>query len=243
MTLALDAQRQAVRALLNEFDAADALASYYALYHDPERSALFTHHDGEGRLVAFLARCQTGFDLFRPVVTLRVRGGEVPPELLREGLLPGRPYLLIAPARMVSKLKQYLDITDAALYRVLRLDPARFHPVVNVLVQQRLDANGNPFCEIRRGERVMAVAGVNWRSPVFAEVYVHVGEESRGRGWGQAVVSACVATLLQAEVTPLYVVAERNAPSLALAERVGFVDTGGREVVAQVALRVPELEG
>ena len=78
MPLTLDTQRQAARELLNEFDAADALASYYALHHDPARSALFTHYDDEGRLTAFLARCQTGFDLFRPVVTLRVRGPDAP---------------------------------------------------------------------------------------------------------------------------------------------------------------------
>lgn len=66
--------RQSVRDLLNEFDAADGLATYYGLYHDPQRTTLFVHQDGDGRVDGFLARCQTGFDLFRPLVTLRVRG-------------------------------------------------------------------------------------------------------------------------------------------------------------------------
>jgi hypothetical protein len=237
MTLTLDAQRQAVRTLLNEFDAADALASYYALYHDAERSALFTHHDDAGRLTAFLARCQTGFDLFRPLVTLRVRGAGVPGRLLREGLVPGRPYLLIVPGPLAEKLELHLDITGVTRNLVLRLDPARFKPAINVLVEEHSDAHGNPRCEIRSGEQVTALAGVNWRSPLFAEVYVHVGEGSRGQGRGKAVVSACAAALLKMRVTPLYVVAEHNAASLELARRVGFVDTGAREVVAQAVLK------
>jgi GNAT superfamily N-acetyltransferase len=237
MTLTLDAQRQTVRALLNEFDAADALASYYALYHDPGRSELFTHHDDEGRLMAFLARCQTGFDLFRPVVTLRVRGAEVPEGLLRKGLVPGRPYLLIVPEVLAEKLKAHLDLTDVTRNWVLRLDPAQYEPVINVLVEERQDSQGSPRCEIRRGESVLALAGANWRSPNFAEMYVTVGEESRGRGFGKAVVSACVAALLRMRVTPLYVVAEHNIPSLELAKRVGFVDTSAREIVAQAVLK------
>ena len=37
MMLKLESRRQEARELLNEFDAADALASYYALHHDPNR--------------------------------------------------------------------------------------------------------------------------------------------------------------------------------------------------------------
>jgi GNAT superfamily N-acetyltransferase len=242
MTLSVNAKRQEARDLLNEFDAADALASYYALYHDPNRSALFTHHDDQGKLDAFLARAQTGFDLFRPLVTLRVRGAGVPEGLLREGLQPGRPYLLIVPDALAEKLKPHLDLTDVTRNRVLRLDPARYQPVVNVLVEERGDEAGNPRCEIRRGQQVLALAGVNWRSPLFAEVYVHVHEESRRRGWGKAVVAACAAALHRMEVTPLYIAAEDNGASLELAGAVGFVDTGAREVMAQATLKVAETE-
>lgn len=239
MTLTLENRRQEVRELLNEFDAADALASYYALHHDPNRSALFTHHNGDGHLDAFLARAQTGFDLFRPVVTLRIKGGQVPEDLLLEGLQPGRPYLLIVPASLAEKLKPFLDLTDVTRNLVLRLDPARYQPVMNVLVEEYQDQQGYPRCEIRRGEQVLAVAGVNWLSPVFAELYVHVHEGSRQRGWGKAVVAACAAAVFRMDVTPVYMVAERNKASLELAKAVGFVDTGAREIVAQAMLKPP----
>lgn len=239
----LNGKREQARELLNEYDAADALASYYALHHDPNRSTLFTHVDEDGRLVGFLARAQTGFDLFRPVVTLRIRGEEVPEDLLRKGLQVGRPYLLIVPDNLTEKLAPYVDLTDATRNSVLRLDPARYQPVINILVEEHVDEQGNPRCEIRRGEQVLALAGVNWRSPLFAELYVHVHEESRQRGWGKAVVAACSATLLKQDITPVYVVAEGNAASMELARVVGFVDTGAREVVAQATLKAqPEAE-
>jgi ribosomal protein S18 acetylase RimI-like enzyme len=141
----------------------------------------------------------------------------------------------------VNKLKPHVELSQGVRNQVLRLDPARYEPVMNVLVEERPDEQGSPRCEIRRGEQVSAIAGVNWRSPVFAEMYVHVAQEARGRGWGQAVVSACSTTLLSMGVTPVYIVDEHNAPSLELARRVGFVDTGAREVVAQAMLKQPDV--
>jgi hypothetical protein len=231
--------RDNARELLNEFDAADALASYYTLHHDSKRTALFMHRDAKNKLDGYLVRCQTGFDLFRPLVTLRLRGGESAlPDLLDEALAPGRPYLAVIPANYAEKLKPYATLTDASLNIVLRLDPARFQPEMNVLVNRRTDAEGNPRAEIKHGDRVIAAAGVNWRSPVFAEIFVNVTGDEQGRGYGRTVVGALVAELLHTSITPLYAVAESNAASLELAEAVGFVDTGAREIMAQ-AVRSP----
>ena len=47
-------------------------------------------------------------------------------------------------------------------------------------------------------------------------------------------MKAVAAELLRQGVTPLYSVAEDNEPSYDLALDVGFVDTGAREVMAQV---------
>ena len=237
MTSTLESKRKTPRALLNEYDVADALASYYALHHAPGRTELFFDYNGHNELAAFLVRCQTGLDLFRPLVTMRARGSAVSPQLLRDGLLPGRPHLLVVPEMLLEKLEPYLDLTDTTRNLVLRLDPARFKPKINVLVVESADMDGNPRCEIRRGDEVRAIAGVNWRSPDFAEIYVHVGEQWRGRGWGQAVVAACVSSLLRMQVRPLYIVSEQNSTSLALAEAVGFVDSGSREMMAQAVLK------
>jgi hypothetical protein len=56
----LPSLRDSVRDLLNEFDAADGLASYYALHHDPRRTTLFIHRDADQVVDGFLVRCQTG---------------------------------------------------------------------------------------------------------------------------------------------------------------------------------------
>lgn len=225
--------RDHARGLLNEFDAADGLASYYTLHHDPNRTTLYVRRNAEGIVDGFLAVCQTGFDLFRPLVTLRVRGDSAIPLLVEEGLAEARPYLLIVPPSLLSRLEPHLTLTQITPNIILRLEPRRFTQQVNVLVVQRTDPEGNPRTEIKRDDETVAAAGVNWRSPVFAEVYVSVKPEHRGRGWGRAVVTTLVAELLKLGVTPLYTIAEGNADSRRLAERVGFVDTGAREVMAQ----------
>ena len=230
----LETLRNSARDLLNEFDAADGLASYYTLYHDPKRTMLFLHHGSGGAVDGFLVRCQTGIDLFRPLVTLRVRGNQALPGLIEEGLTAGWPYLIVVPAGLAERLEPYLTLSQASLNLILRLDPARFRPEINALVVRGEDTAGNPRAEIRSGKRTLAVAGVNWCSPIFAEVYVHVEPEERGRGRGRAVVNALVEELLKQGITPLYNVTDGNDISLELARQVGFVDTGAREIMAQV---------
>ncbi|GAB4480398.1 MAG: hypothetical protein Kow00124_27060 [Anaerolineae bacterium] len=225
--------RDVARDLLNEFDAADGLASYYTLHHDPKRTTLTVHRSGDGVLDGFLACCQTGIDLFRPLVTLRLRGVGAEAPLIREALAPGRPYLLVVPEPLVERLKGHLEISDPVLNRIMRLDPARFQPEINALVIRTRDRAGNPRAEIRRGDEVLGAAGVNWRSPIFAEVYVQVSTEHQRQGLGRSLVNAVAADLLKLGVTPLYNAALNDKVSLALAEKVGFVDTGARELMAQ----------
>ncbi len=233
--------REHARDLLNEFDAADGLAAYYALYHDPKRTTLFIHHDPDGVVGGFLARCQTGFDLLRPLVTLRARRASALTALIDEGLLPARPYLLVAPPPLAESLMPHLDLHIISRNVVYRLDPKRYRHEVNVLVVTGRTPEGHPRAEIRRGAEVAAVAGVNWRSPIFAEVYVNVEPEYQQRGWGSSVVNAVVGELLAMGVTPLYSAAEDQAASQALAWSVGFVDSGAREVMAQAARPMPLL--
>lgn len=233
-TATLPELRHQARDLLNEFDAADGLASYYALHHDPKRSALIVHRDESEQVDGFLARCQTGFDLFRPLVTLRVRGVNDPiAPLLEAGLVAGRPYVMVIPELTVERVARHVALANPVGNRIMRLDPGRFVPEINVLVVTRADADGNPRAEVRRGDQAVATAGVNWRSPIFAEVFVRVEPQGRGRGWGRAVVKAVVGELLRQSVTPLYTVAEDNDASYDLALDVGFVDSGAREVMAE----------
>jgi ribosomal protein S18 acetylase RimI-like enzyme len=123
------------------------------------------------------------------------------------------------------------------MHRVYRYAPEQYQSEINVLVITTSGADGLPHCEIRASDRSAAVAGINWQSPRYAEVYVYTDPAVRGRGWGKSVVRALVALILKAGRLPLYVVAESNEYSIRLAEAVGFVDTGQREFVCQ-AVRV-----
>lgn len=230
--------RTQARELLNEFDAADGLACYYTLHHDAKRSTLAVHRDSAGLVDGFLAHCMTGFDLFRPLVTMRVRGSNDPvPALIETALKPGRPYLLVVPESLFDRVEPLVEVADPVRTQVMRLDPSRFHPDMNVMVVTRPDRDGNPRAEVRQGDTAAAVAGVNWVSPIFAEVFVQVQPDSRKRGWGRAVVRALCAELLKRQVTPLYSVAEDNDDSFTLADDVGFVETGAREVMASITGR------
>lgn len=227
------ALRARARLLVDEHSPVDALAAYYAWYSPVERVQLFLAEDGPGQPSGLLVRAQTGMDLFRPLVTFRADSEVTAAELFGAGLPPARPVYLTVPDRLAVWANKYLNVTDAELHRLYRFDPARYQPLLNVLVVTSHDPSGGPRCEIRAGEHVGAVAGVNWQSPHFAEIYVYTEPAVRGRGWGKAVVSTLAGLLLKAGRVPLYVVSASNDYSIRLAEAVGFVDTGHREYVGQ----------
>ncbi len=234
--MSLGEMRDVVRMMLDENSPADAPTAYYALYHDPARSALFVERDAGGNPLGFVARCQTGLDLFRPLVTLKCRDAGVLSRLLARALVPGRPYLLFANLNQLPMLGSDLEIGEQRIYSIYYLDPARFRPVVNVMVVHNRAPNGTPRCEIRSGG-LQAVAGVNWQSPGFAEIYVHTEPLARKRGWGRSVVAACTEEVLKEGRIPLYLVEPHNEESVGLAMRLGYVDTGARQVFAEITYK------
>ena len=235
----LDAQRAAVRPLLASSDPEDALTAYYTLYHDPRRSQLTLHYTPGGNADGFVAVCQTGQDLFRPLGVMRAPNGDVAGDLLRRALAPGRPYYFVIPQSLSEAIELFLDMPNPTVNRIYRVDPARFSLTseINVLVQTTHGPDGQPRWEIRSGSKVAAVAGTNWRSPFCAEVYVHTEPEFRQRGWGRAVVRAATAHLLHEGLLPLYMADETNLSSIPLAEAAGYTDTGSREVSGEAFLR------
>ena len=62
----LSETRRALRPLLSAHDPADALVSYYALWHDPNRTQLALSRDAQGRVDGFVAACRTGADYSYP---------------------------------------------------------------------------------------------------------------------------------------------------------------------------------
>ncbi len=233
----LKEKRRAIGHLLSPTDPADALTSYYALWHDPRRTQLTLHTNDQGQPDGFVTVSQTGADLFRPLVTLRAPDGHAGGELVSAALTPERPYHVIVPVALASALRDHLEITGSALNRIYRLDPSRFQPIINVLVQQLAGAGGAPRFQIESQGQVMALSGTNWRSPTFAEVFVQVHPGGRQRGWGKSVVSACTAALLQDHLRPLYMVKEGNEASIRVAEGLGYVDTGAQEFSGEGRLK------
>jgi GNAT superfamily N-acetyltransferase len=237
----LHTRRMAIRPLLAPSDPGDALTAYYALYHNPRRTQLMLHHAPSGDADGFVAVCQTGQDLFRPVVVIRAPDEDAAGDLFRRALLPGRPYYVIALLDLGGALERFLDMPSPAINRVYRVDPACFsltrRSEINVLVQEIRGPEGQLRWEIRSGGQVAVAAGTNWRSPFCAELYVYVEPAFQGRGWGRAVVRAATVSLLGEGLLPLYMVEETNLPSILLAEAVGYTDTGRREIAGQASLR------
>lgn len=207
----------------------DALAAYYALYHDPKRTQLWLYSNADDQVDGFVAVCQTGFNLFQPTVVLRAREDEIAVHLLRQALHPGRPYYVVTTPALDLVVRQEIQLEQEEINQVFWFDPNLYRQEINVLVQSARTPDGSARYFIRSRGETASEAGVNWLSPHFAEMYVHTQPWARGRGWGKAVVAACAHSLMQARVRPLYMFAQGNEVSRSLAESVGFVDTGARE--------------
>ena len=238
---ARESRRAALAPLLNEQSPADALAVYYALHHPTDRSEIFVHHsEALRRADGFLVRARTGMDLFRPLVTFRADTEEAAQALFHDGMIPNRPYYLVAPESLSGWIRRYLSISEAEIYKIYRYIAPLTAPPINVLLVTGQGPDGTPRAEIRStASQAGAVAGANWMSPRWAEIYVHTDPAVRGRGWGKAVVGSVAQQLISRGRTPLYVTSDTNEYSMRLAEAVGFVDTGYREFVGQ-AIRSAE---
>ena len=108
--MTLYADRRAIAPLLREHSPEDALAAYYALHHSETRTTLTVHRDAE-RAEGFIAVCQTGFDLFQPLVVLRAPTSEIAVWLLRNGLSPLRSYNVIVPLALAPVVEAQVNAT------------------------------------------------------------------------------------------------------------------------------------
>jgi RimJ/RimL family protein N-acetyltransferase len=235
----LESLRLKVRSLLHFSTPADALFVYYAFYHDPRRTQLYVHEneDAKGRVDGFVAVCQTGQRLFVPTVVLRTPSAEAAIELLRQALVPGRPYYLITTPDLRDAVTEVLDIERPEVNHVYRLELFHLQSSINVLVVAEQGPGGLPRFIIRSQGEVVAESGTSWYSPHFCELFVRVAPSAQGRGWGQAVLAASTTWAVRSGRQPLYVVNETNEPSVALAKAVGYVDTGVREFAGEGVCR------
>ncbi len=233
-------KRQAIQHLLKPRGAADAMASYYALHHPEDRSSLLVHHASNNRADGFLVLSRTGMDLFRPLMTLRASSEQVAAELLESAVPPEADVMIAVPLNLRPLIEAFFTIRGETTAIIYQLDRVRFQPIINVLVTRAPTPGGDPRFVIRgqsfdRGARpvgpTLATAGINWRSPDFADIYVQTDPQARDRGLGKSVISALCNWLLEQNTTPLYTVAVDNETSHKLARSLGFQDTGARTLI------------
>ena len=232
-------QRHILSGLLDPRSVSDALAAYYGLLHPVERVALFGFFPGNHVPSGFLALARTGMDLFRPLAVPFVGTVHAMTALLRVALEPSRPVLLHVPLEQRSWVEEVAELTDTKPIDLLRLDTARYRPVINVLVVETAAPGGWPRFEIRSGEDAVAAAGVNWIGTSYAEIYLEVAEVAMGRGFGRSVLSALASRLVADGKVPIYPVTEDDWPTVMEAEELGFRRTGDRRWMAQALRRDP----
>ncbi|MEN8098143.1 MAG: hypothetical protein ABFQ89_03635 [Chloroflexota bacterium] len=229
--------RRLIKQMLEKRDPADAMVTYYAMHHSPAQTELYVMEGARMSPNGFISICRTGLDLFRPLVTLRAKRQWYAQSLISKHISPGTPAFVQVPVDFKPAIDATFTYTEGEVVRIFMVDSSRFRPTVNVLVTRAPTPSGNPRFVIRgqsfdRGARprgpALATAGMNWRSPVFADIYVNVEPEAQGRKWGQSVVSSTVGWLLENGIIPLYSVAEDNRESMRLATDLGFYDTGAR---------------
>ena len=227
------------RSFPSSVTARDAVAHHYAVEHDLKRSALYVEVNPSNRkLEAWAAVCQTGMDLFRPLVVMRAENGDALQRVLRRALMPNRQYLVSAPVALHDDIILICSLHGEQVNMIHALDRAEFVPVVNILVQGNMTPDGKLRATIRARDGLPAAeAGTNWQGAKFAELFVQVQEGARLRGLGKSVLSAVCAQLFEMQRQPIYLAGSSNIASSRLAERVGFRDSGGRELTGAINLK------
>lgn len=241
----LTQSRNAIRHLLNQHDPADAMATYYAFHHADGKTHLVTSPAEGDRAQGYVAVSRTGYDLFRPFLTMRLPLADfgLCRELMATALPAETAVIAQIPASHFPLMQALFHIESAqemALYQLptRELADGRFQPEISLMVTRTLHANGLPGFNIRNqaGDPV-AAAAMNWQSPYFAELSINTKPGYRRQGWGRSVLAAMVEHVLENGRLPLYVAAEDNDASIALARKVGFVRNGATVVFFQGALR------
>jgi len=232
--------RNAIRHLLNQHDPADGMASYYAFHHPDTKTDLATLPANEGRAEGYIAISRTGYDLFRPFLTMRlpIEDMEACRRLVMEAFPPQTAVIAQVPTTYFPLMQALFHIESAQTMALYQLQNGRFEPSINLMVTRSLSPNGLPRFSVRNqeGDPVAAVA-MNWQSPHFAELSVNSKPGYRRQGWGKTVLSVMVEHVLENGRLPLYVAAEDNEASIALARKVGFVRNGATVTFFQGTLR------
>jgi RimJ/RimL family protein N-acetyltransferase len=234
-------RRPVIGHLLDERQPADTTAVYFAYYHGEERTWLVTSPPEAERAEGYILLAQTGMDLFRPFLTLRLPPDmEQATKLIYDALRPETTVILNTPDEYMPLIRACFAIESEEQLQMMVLDPTHFEPVVNVLVTQEVGIGGRPRFVIRHradDNQVLAVASVNWQTPHFADVSVNTQANARQQGYGRSVLAALVNYLLEEGIQPIYNVRTDNAASIRLARGLGFFNRGRREWMLNATLK------
>ena len=121
MTDNLIKKRQIIQHLLNPHSHADAVVSYYALYHPQDRTTLLIHRNENSRVDGFLTLCRTGMDLFRPLLTLRAETDQIAATLLESALPPEASVIIAVPLALQPLIEAFFTVsyeTTASIYQL-----------------------------------------------------------------------------------------------------------------------------
>ena len=229
--------RQVVQHLLTN-EPKDAQARYYALHHPDNRTTVMTAPADSLRPTSYICLSRTGYDLFSPLVTMRLPDDlNVGYGLLKEAIQPGQSVIFSTPPAYTPLIGALFDVESEQEMKTLVMDSGRYEPTINIYVVKSAGANGLPRAVIRKDGRLAAGAGINWQTDKFAEINVEVDGIQRRQGYGKSVVAALCSWIMDGGRKPIYVVAADNAASISLAEEVGFVDLGIRTHFMRATMR------
>lgn len=223
--------RRAIRHLLDDQQAADGMAAFFAFYYADAKTELRPFGLETGKAQGYVCLARTGLDLFRPLVTMRlpIHDLEASADMLYQAIPQNVPIIVNVPQAYGPLLRALMDIESEEPLLLFRLRQTLFEPIVNVLITEDKGSNGLPRFIIRDRQHdnvVVASAGLNWQTAVFSEIAVSTHPQYRRQGYGRSVVAAMANYILAHGRSPLYVVAETNTASIQLAQQVGFMDTG-----------------
>ena len=204
--------------------------------YDERRVQLTLHTLPGGQVDGFVAVCQTGYDLFVPLVVLRAPAGAVD-ELLREALQPGRPYTVIAPIAARPGIERAMVLDRQQVNRIYRFESADRPP------RDQCDGPAGRGAVSVRNSVARGTGGLGGRHQLAVPIawprcMSIPSREYQGRGWATAVGAACVRALLEKGLcADLCGGANRIALLDSVALALGFRETGAREFECRGQLR------
>jgi hypothetical protein len=220
--------------IINQRSPQDAFAAYFALEHPADRVRIFVSRSNASKVVGFLIKAQTGYDLFRPLLIPFTVSSQDLNSLLEAAVIDTQQALISLPKDQIEQVSKHFRIEAKSVSELLRLDPKSYKQIINVLVMGEDTAMGWPRFEVRSGELVVAATGVNWSGERFSEIYIEQLPDLT-QDYASSLLSAIAGRLLKERKIALLRLAENERRFSAAAQEVGFKPTGARMVVGTIS--------